>query len=190
MLRTALIAATLALTTLPVQAANEFEGPLTALASAELAVFGTDAAIIDALRAQNAKHAGMSQDEIDGRDAQWRAETAAAASPMIDEVLARPGSLRVKELKESLGGMVTEVIVTDNLGLNVVQSDVTSDYWQGDEVKWIESYGKPAGTIHFGEIELDESTQTYQSQVSFPIFDPDSGEAIGAVTVGIDLSLL
>jgi len=72
----------------------------------------------------------------------------------------------------------------------VALSDVTSDYWQGDEAKWQMTYGEPAGTVHLGDVELDESTQTYQSQVSFPIFDPETGEGIGAVTVGVDLSAL
>ena len=36
------------------------------------------------------------------------------------------------------------------------------------------------------EIELDESTQTFQSQVSMTITDK-SGRVIGAITVGIDV---
>ena len=36
----------------------------------------------------------------------------------------------------------------DNKGLNVGQSDVTSDYWQGDEAKWKKSYKMGAGAVH------------------------------------------
>jgi uncharacterized phage infection (PIP) family protein YhgE len=38
--------------------------------------------------------------------------------------------------------------VKDNKGLNVGQSDVTSDYWQGDEAKWKKSYKMGAGAVH------------------------------------------
>ena len=76
----------------------------------------------------------------------------------------------------------------DAQGLNVAQSDVTSDYWQGDEAKWQETYN--TGNVHIGDVELDESTQTYQAQVSLPIFDPESNAVIGAATFGVNLELL
>jgi hypothetical protein len=40
------------------------------------------------------------------------------------------------------------------------------------------------------EVEFDDSTQTYQVQVSISVADPDSGEAIGAITVGVNVELL
>lgn len=109
---------------------------------------------------------------------------------MISEVLARALSGQLRDRKESSGGLVTEVFVMDNRGLNVGQSDVTSDLWQGDESKWSQSFGVGADAIHIGEVELDESTQSYQSQVSLAISDPETGKPIGAVTFGIDLEYL
>ena len=41
-----------------------------------------------------------------------------------------------------------------------------------------------------GEVEQDESTQIFQSQVSIPISDPATGTVIGAITVGVDVSML
>jgi hypothetical protein len=78
----------------------------------------------------------------------------------------------------------------DNKGLNVAQSDVTSDYWQGDEAKWKKSFLAGPDGLFIDEVEFDESTQTYQAQVSVSIADPDSGEAIGAITVGVNVELL
>ena len=40
------------------------------------------------------------------------------------------------------------------------------------------------------EVEQDESTQALQSQASMTIADPDSGEPIGAITIGINLDQL
>ena len=65
---------------------------------------------------------------------------------------------------------------------------MTSDYWQGDEAKVQKTFGAGAGAVFVDEIELDESTQTYQGQVSFALTDPASGEVIGAVTIGLAAS--
>lgn len=170
--------------------ANEFEGPLRALAETELMAWVRDPAVLDAVRAQNAEHANVAQGDIDALDKQWRAEVGGTSAPMIDGVLSRAGSVWLRSRKDSAGGLITEVFVTDNHGLNVIQSDVTSDYWQGDEAKFTETFGKPDGTVHLGEVELDESTQTYQSQVSLPVNDPATGESLGAVTFGINLEML
>ncbi|MEM9428687.1 MAG: PDC sensor domain-containing protein [Pseudomonadota bacterium] len=171
-------------------AANEFAGALMSLAEGELRSWAADPTLIEAIRAQNTAHEGLSQADIDTLDQTWRAEIGTGTSPMIDEVLARAGSAQLKERKAAAGGLITEVFVMDAKGLNVAQSDVTSDFWQGDEAKFTETFGKPAETVHLSDIELDESTQTYQSQVSLPIVDPDTNAPIGAVTFGINLEML
>ena len=78
----------------------------------------------------------------------------------------------------------------DAQGLNVAASDMTSDYWQGDEAKHSETYGAGPDGFHISEIEFDDSTQRYQAQVSFTLIDPATGSAIGAVTVGVDAESL
>lgn len=39
-------------------------------------------------------------------------------------------------------------------------------------------------------MEKDESTQTYQSQLSLPVVDPASNQVIGAITLGINVERL
>jgi len=56
----------------------------------------------------------------------------------------------------------------------------TSDYWQGDEVKWQESFKGGAGAVHIGEIEFNGSAQDYLVQISVPVVEGD--KAIGAKT--------
>ncbi|WP_112322395.1 PDC sensor domain-containing protein [Oceanibium sediminis] len=170
--------------------ANEFEPQLRALAAGDLARIAAAPVILDALRAQNAAHAGLSQADVEALDAKWRAEVGAGNSPLIDGVIDHAASAWLRDMKEEMGGLITEVFVVDAKGLNVAQSDVTSDYWQGDEDKWKLTYAKSADTVQMGEVELDESTQAYQSQVSFPINDPDTGDPLGTVTVGVNLEQL
>ena len=86
--------------------------------------------------------------------------------------------------------MFTEIFAMDDKGLNVAQSDVTSDYWQGDEDKWQQTYLVGAGAVHISEVELDDSTQTYQSQVSVTVVDPETNAPIGAITFGINVDAL
>lgn len=186
----ATVISVLAFWTIPAAASEEFEAHLRSLATSELAGWATDPAIVAAVRAQNAAHALLTQAQIESMDAAWRAEIGAADAPTIGALLSRPESSWLKERKAAAGGLITEVFVMDNRGLNVAQSDTTSDYWQGDEAKWQETFRAGPGATHVSDVELDESTQTYQSQVSLTIVDPASGAAIGAITFGIDLAVL
>ena len=170
--------------------ANEYEAALRDLATSQLQAWANASEVTTAIVAQNTEHAGLSQADIDSLDQAWRAEVGTANSPLIDDLLSRPASELLKSLQEQTEGLVTEVFIMDNRGLNVAQSAVTSDFWQGDEAKWQDTFLNGAGAMHFGEVELDESTQTYQTQLSMSITDPATNEVIGAVTFGIDVGFL
>ena len=163
---------------------------LTDLGKNEFAKWLNDPNLVAQVKAQNAKNAGLSESQIIALDKQWRAETGASSSPMIDDVLGNNLSSYLEQVKEESQGLYTEIFVMDSRGLNVGQSDVTSDYWQGDEAKWQETYLKGPDAVHVGDIEMDESTQEFQAQVSVPVVDPASGEVIGAVTVGVNVDAL
>lgn len=172
-----------------IAADNEYAEPLTALAQGQLAAIAQDPAVIAAVEAQNAETGGYDQAKIDELDQQWRAEVSASSKPLIDVVLGNDLSKYLVGVQAEAGGLFTEIFVMDAKGLNVGQSTVTSDYWQGDEAKWQNSFGAGAGSVDLGEVEQDESTQTFQSQVSIPVLDA-AGTPIGAITAGVDLSAL
>lgn len=146
--------------------------------------------LVAALKAQNEKHTGLSQAQIDQLDKQWRAETELSERPLITETLKNELSKFLREAKSSAEGLVTEVFVMDNRGLNVGQSDVTSDFWQGDEAKWQKTFLAGPDALFIDGIEQDESTQEFQSQLSMSIVDPASGAVIGAITVGVNVDVL
>lgn len=160
------------------------------LADQQVKAWIADTALVDAVRAQNAQNAGLSQADIDSLDKKWRAETGASSSPMIEGVLAAPLSKYLAGVKRDGEGLFTEIFVVDNRGLNVGQSDPTSDYWQGDEAKWQKTYLAGPGAVFIDDVEFDDSTQTYQAQLSMAIADPDTGKVIGSITVGVDVGLL
>ena len=171
-------------------AAEPHEAPMRDFANNTVSSWISNPVVVEAIKAQNDEHANLSQDEIDKLDKQWRAETGSSDRPLIDEVLAKALSDFLAETKNGTQGLVTEVFVMDNKGLNVGQSDVTSDYWQGDEAKWKKTYLAGPDAIFIDEVEQDESTQMFQSQLSMSIVDPATGDVIGAITVGVNIDAL
>ncbi len=170
--------------------ANEFEAELMTLAKGKIAEIAEAGNVISAVKAQNIETASFDQSKIDAMDKTWRAETDASDQPMIDRVLDSPLSAFLADAQDASDGLFTEIFVMDARGLNVGQSDVTSDYWQGDEAKWKKTYGAGAGAVHISELEEDDSTQTLQSQVSVTVVDPSNGNVIGAVTFGVNVEKL
>jgi len=169
---------------------NEFAEPLTALAQGEIKQIAANPVLVAAIIAQNAATGGYDQAKIDELDTQWRAEVDAASKPLIDATLANEASAYLAKVQEDSAGKFTEIFATDAKGLNAAQSTVTSDYWQGDEDKFTKSFGSGADAVFLGEVEQDESTQTFQSQVSVTVVDPATGSPIGSITFGVDLSTL
>ncbi len=190
-IRPAMIASALALlAALPARAEGKIEDIVTKLVESKLRVALSSPAVIDAVKAQNAAHATLTQADIDRLDKQWRAETKAGDKPLIGKTMGNPLSAYLTKVKADGKGLYTEIFVMDDKGLNVGQSDVTSDYWQGDEAKWQKTFSVGPAAIFIDKIEKDESTQVLQSQVSFSIVDPASKAVIGAVTVGINVDEL
>ena len=109
---------------------------------------------------------------------------------LINAVLGNELSNYLTGVKNDGRGIYTEIFVMDNKGLNVGQSDVTSDYWQGDEAKWKKTYLAGPDAVLIDEVEFDESTQTFQSQLSLSVVDPNTGETVGAVTIGVNVDML
>lgn len=184
----ATIATAAALLTTPAFA-NDYTAQLTELAKAKLQEIAHSADVKSAIMAQNTETTGFDQTKIDNLDKKWRAEVDASSRPMIDGILANATSAYLKKVQEDSEGLFTEIFAMDAKGLNVGQSSVTSDYWQGDEAKWQKTYSIGADALHISEVEQDESTQTFQSQVSIPVLD-DAGKPIGAITFGVNVEML
>ncbi|WP_432463716.1 PDC sensor domain-containing protein [Agarivorans sp. QJM3NY_33] len=170
--------------------ANEFEIPLKNFIDSEVKMMIKDPEIIDAIKQQNQKNMDLSQAQIEQLDKDWRSQVGQANSPLIDRVLNSATSAKLKATQENSEGVITEIFIMDNKGLNVAQSAITSDYWQGDEEKWLATYQQGPGAFVIGDIEEDESTQMFQSQISHSIIDPANGEVIGAITIGVNVEAI
>lgn len=168
----------------PFASAGDYDEQARALANDKIKSWINNSTVIDAIKTQNAAHAGLTQTDIDALDQKWRS----GDTDMVDGVLNNGVSEYLGTVKNDSEGLYTEIFVMDNKGLNVGQSDKTSDYWQGDEAKWQKTYLVGAQAIHISDIEEDESSQIFQIQISAPIVD--DGNVIGAVTVGVNAEML
>jgi hypothetical protein len=171
-------------------AADEIEALVHDYVMSEITVWATDPTLVEAIRAQNAVHSSLTQDDIGGLDAAWQAEVGGSDTPVISAVLQSPASEFLREKKDASAGVISEAFIVDAVGLNVAASDLTSDFWQGDEAKYQKTFSVGPSEVFVDEVEFDESSQTYQSQASMTIADPDTGEAIGVLTIGVDVEAL
>jgi hypothetical protein len=149
-------------------------------ANSELMNIGTDPVLVQAVRQGNAK--GQSLSQIKEMDEEWKGT--AGIADYMQAMMDNNCSTHLRQLQDS-NPYFAEIFVMDNQGANVCMTDKTSDYWQGDEDKFIESYKNGKGAVHIGSVKFDDSTQTYLVQVSVPVRDGDA--VIGAVTLGIDV---
>ncbi len=174
----------------PSRAGDVHVEPVTAYVEANIRAWIEDPVIIEALKSQNVLHAHLTQAAIDDLDATWRTEFASDIHPLIDTVVGNPLSMFLKDKQVASGGVITEIFVIDAKGLSVGESEISSDYWQGDELKWQKTYLAGASALFVDAAEKDESTQMLQSQASLTISDPNTGQPIGAITIGINLDAL
>lgn len=163
--------------------------PVKAYIEAHVLSWIEDPIIISAVKAQNIENAGLAPAAIEALDQTWRSEAGSDDHPMIDKVLSNKLSVFLRKKQNDSDGSITEIFVMDASGLNVGQSDITSDYWQGDEAKFTEGWRAIGGRIFVDIAEKDESTQMFQSQASMAVTD-ETGKPIGVITVGINLDQL
>ncbi len=136
---------------------------------------------------QNAKYDGMAQSDIDKLDGDWRKETKQNDQPLISATLSNPLSSYLTRVQAHSIGLYSEIFVMDKFGLNVGQSNISSDYWQGDEAKFQKTYGVGSGAVFVDDPELDDALGICRVQVNMSV-DNDQGDLIGAITVEVNLS--
>lgn len=139
---------------------------------------------------QNTKLGSLAQDQIDALDKQWRAERQSDDQPLISATLSNPLSSYLTRVQAHSKGLYTEIFAMDQNGLNVGQSSVSSDFWQGDEAKFSESFGKGKGAVFIDEPEFNDELGVWAVQVSMAISDDGNNQLIGAITIEINLTEL
>ncbi len=139
---------------------------------------------------QNARRGDLAQAEIDELDAQWRAETEADDKPLIAMTLSSPLSSYLTRVQANALGLYAAIFVMDRNGLNVGQSAITGDYWQGDEAKYQETFPVGADAVFVDEPEWLDDFGVWIAQVSLTLSDDRTGAPIGMATIDVNLAEL
>ncbi|WP_289079023.1 hypothetical protein [uncultured Thalassospira sp.] len=141
------------------------------------------------INSQNRLRKDMTQDQIDAADKQWRAEREADDQPLVAAILTNPLSSYLTQVQARSGGLYAEIFVMDAVGLNVGQSSITSDFWQGDEGKFQNTFPKGPNAVFIDEAEYNEESDSWRSQLNMTMSD-ENQQAIGAVTIEVNLNEL
>ena len=142
--------------------------------------WGQDSALVSAVVEQNKM--GMTLADIQLRDTEWRATD--GLDDRMKAIMASDAAKRLLELQKSQAYFF-EIFLMDDQGANVAMTNKTSDYWQGDEAKFLNTYPGGPGSIYISDINYDESTQIFQSQVSFSV--PKEISSLGVITFGVNV---
>lgn len=140
--------------------------------------------------AQNKRYGDLSQEKIDSLDQQWRAEREADDKPLIAATLSNPLSVYLSRMQGRSVGLFVEIFVMDDKGLNVGQSSITSDFWQGDEAKFQKTFPEGRDAVFIDEPEWDADRQIWRAQLNMTLADPKGAGPIGAATIEINLTEL
>lgn len=141
------------------------------------------------INSQNRLRKGMTQDQIDAADTQWKAEREAQDQPLVAAILTNPLSSYLTQVQARSSGLYAEIFVMDAIGLNVGQSAITSDFWQGDEAKYQKTFPNGANAVFIDEAEYNEETDSWRSQLNMTMND-ENRIPIGAVTIEVNLNEL
>lgn len=147
----------------------------------------------DAIKKLLAQHTSkvkpLTKASIKALDQQWRSERESNVlkpNDLISQIYNTSLSNEVRAFKIKNGNLFSEIIITDKQGLNIGISDIPSDYWQGDEEKYMKTVQALSLDAFIDRIKFDSSSSTFQSQVSLSILG-GAGDIIGMVTIGINV---
>ncbi|MDP9194612.1 MAG: hypothetical protein M3P06_23190 [Acidobacteriota bacterium] len=150
--------------------------------AARLQTWGSDPAIVAAVKAQNAK--GVSAAQVKSLDEQWAAGKAEALVKQITTGTCADYLRTLVAANAAFG----ETFIMDDQGALVCATAKTTDYWQGDEAKWQRAYNEGKGDVFIDRPKFDDSSAQRLAQISVPVID--KGIAIGAITIGISIDKL
>jgi hypothetical protein len=148
----------------------------------ELRRIASDPSVVREVKRQNAKRVPL--ETLQKLDAEWTATP--SLTPLKRRMMGNACARALYLHRDRLGrGVLAEVLIMDNQGALVGATRRTSDYWQGDEAKWLQSFNGGRG----GELRekpfFDDSSQSYVVQVSLPV--KDGARVIGAVSMSLSL---
>ena len=147
----------------------------------EVRAWTVDQALVEAVTAHNALK--LSAAEIQRREAAW----ANASGPLVVSVTTGACADRLRALRAT-APKYGEILLMDDQGALVCATNRTSDYFQGDEPKFLRAWAEGEGAVFIDRPRLDDSSSERLAQISLPV--KDGAKTIGVLTVGVRLDAL
>ena len=172
----------------PIAVATEsHEDKINRYIDSNIRLWSSSAELLLAIDQQNIDHFNISSSDITRLDQRWRKEKLRGGGSLISSVMGNELSAFLRGIKAASGGVITEIFVMDNVGLNVGQTNGTGDFMQGDEAKWQKTYQLSANSVFIDAVEEEDGINI--SQVSLTVARPNSAR-LGAMTIGINVDAL
>ena len=168
-------------------AANSHEEKISRYIDSNIRNWVSSDELLLAVDQQNIDHFNISSIEINRLDQRWRREKLRGGGSLISSIMGNELSAFLRGIKAASGGVITEIFVMDNAGLNVGQTNGTGDLMQGDEAKWQKTYPVSANAVFIDAVEEEDGINI--SQVSLTVARPNSAR-LGAITIGINVDAL
>lgn len=143
-------------------------------------------ALVDALKSSAQVDGQLTKDEITKLDDEWKKSE--GDSDFSKKFLANETAILLKKFQEDNPGF-PEVFVTNSLGLNVGQTNKTSDYLQSDEQWWTGAYAEGLGNSYHGDIEYDESAQSRSVALYVPVYNGEK-QVVGIIKAVLDIAAI
>jgi len=172
----------------PIAVATEsHEDKINRYIDSNIRLWSSSAELLLAIDQQNIDHFNISSSDITRLDQRWRKEKLRGGGSLISSVMGNELSAFLRGIKAASGGVITEIFVMDNVGLNVGQTNGTGDFMQGDEAKWQKTYQVSANSVFIDAVEEEDGINI--SQVSLTVARPNNAR-LGAMTIGINVDAL
>ncbi|MBI2610528.1 hypothetical protein HYW60_01155 [Candidatus Kaiserbacteria bacterium] len=152
---------------------------------AQLTPLLTDGAIVQAVSASNERNRNLQLEQILKLDRQWLSAESAIARAISESSASR----KLVAFQEDHPGF-SEIFVTDSVGLNVAQTNKTSDFYQADESWWIQTYNNGVGLAHHGLVEFDESARAEAISLYVPLYDSGTSKVIGVLKAVLSIAAI
>jgi hypothetical protein len=152
-------------------------------------------AITDAVTKANAERSGWGEYSLDWK--KWNPSEAAKQpdsytkaeyrwsvqkdKTLRDQCTSGEAASAMKDVQDKSNGRIGEFFVVDAKGGNVAQTQLTSDWFQGDEDKFTKVAGKKDAWAD--EPKRDDTIGKSGVQVSVPLWDKDAFIGVAVVTV-------
>lgn len=186
----AVMPVTVAAQPLPIAARVEDSPLIGSVLRAVAAELLADQMVLSGLRQAALENDALTMDAIIQRDVAWRLQAKRGTGPLLDAVMQGAMSRHLALVRIPRQAVLADMMLTDDRGLLLAATRITSDYDQSDEAKYIIPTTTDPGTVHVEEAAYDESADDYVVAASILLIDPANGRPLGVLCANFVLAAL